>query len=169
MADYEDNEFAKGSKADLEHIKMEINKASLDKKAADSLLETYRIQREEFLKRRKNEASSSHFYPAGGLPKDAVWVVRTSALRDFERSVKSAPGEVEKPLGRREETTLLNITGALLGLLLGKSPAGKAHSVFNDQTAVIDALLAEHEGKPGIAKRTLEEKLAAAKRSLSSS
>lgn len=169
MDDFEDNEFSSGSKANLEFTKKRIKESQLDQKAADSLLENYRVQREKFLEQRKSENHLSRYFPAGGLPRDAVWVVKTSALRDFERSVRGFSGDAEKPLGKREETTLLNITGALLRLLLGKSPSGKAFSVFQDQTAVIDALLAEHEGKPGIAKRTLEEKFSAAKRSLSSS
>ncbi len=71
----------------------------------------------------------------------------------------SAPGE-------RAETTYLNIIGGLLALMLGKSPAGKPQSVFDNQAAIISAMLAHHEDKPGISARTLEEKFAAAKRSL---
>ncbi len=71
-----------------------------------------------------------------------------------------------KPLTPKAETTYLNIIGGLLALMLGKSPAGKAQSVFDNQAAIISALLAHHANKPGIAQRTLEEKFAAAKRSL---
>lgn len=81
-------------------------------------------------------------------------------------------GSEDKPLASRAETTYLNIIGGLLALMLGKSPAGKPQSVFNDQTAIISALLAhygegsEQKTKQGITKRTLEEKFAAANRSL---
>ncbi len=68
--------------------------------------------------------------------------------------------------GERAETTYLNIIGAMLALILGKSPAGKPQSVFDNQAAIIAALLGHYEGKPGISERTLEEKFAAAKRSL---
>lgn len=71
-----------------------------------------------------------------------------------------------KPLSDRAETTYLNIIGAMLALMLGKSPAGKPQSIFDNQAAIIDALLGHYEGKPGISKRTLEDKFAAAKRSL---
>lgn len=74
---------------------------------------------------------------------------------------QSAPGE-------RAETTYLNIIGGLLHLLLGKTPADKPQSVFASQAAIISALLAHHDGKPGISARTLEEKFAASKRSLES-
>ena len=72
----------------------------------------------------------------------------------------------DRELNLRAETTYLNIIGAMLGLMLGKSPAGKPQSVFDNQAAIIAALLGHHEGKPGISARTLEDKFAAAKRSL---
>lgn len=169
MEDFENNEFSGGSKASLEAIKDRIELEGLDKQTADALLEKHKAARQEFLRHRKEQDSSSHYYPKAGLPDDAVWVVKTAALREFERSVSGKAVSTEKPLGKREEATLLNITGALLGLLLGKTPAGKPQSVFKDQAAVIDALLASYEGKAGIAKRTLEEKFAEAKRNLSSS
>jgi hypothetical protein len=71
--------------------------------------------------------------------------------------------------GVRSETTYLNIIGGLLGLMLGNSPTGVKQSVYDNQAAIISAMLAYHEGKPGIASRTLEEKFAAAKRSLTAS
>jgi len=76
--------------------------------------------------------------------------------------------EMKKPQSKREESTLLNIVAGLLGLLLGKTPSGKSQSVFDNQASVIDALVATHSGKSGIAERTLQEKFAAAKRSLES-
>lgn len=72
---------------------------------------------------------------------------------------QAAPGE-------RAETTYQNIIGAMLSLMLGKSPGGQAHSIFTNQATIIQALLSHHEGKQGIAARTLEEKFAEAKRSL---
>ncbi len=68
----------------------------------------------------------------------------------------------------RAEKTYLNIIGAMLGLMLGKSPAGKPYSAFDNQAAIISALLGNYSDKAGIASRTLEEKFAEAKRSLSS-
>ena len=69
----------------------------------------------------------------------------------------------------RSETTYLNIIGAMLDIVLGKSPVGQKHSIYDNQGAVISALLAYHEGKQGIASRTLEQKFADAKRSLNAS
>lgn len=69
---------------------------------------------------------------------------------------------------RSRESTYLNIIGALLELMLGKTPADKPQSVFKSQAAIIDALLAHHAGKPGISKTTLEAKFADARRQLNS-
>ena len=68
--------------------------------------------------------------------------------------------------GLRSETTYLNIIGGLLTLLLGKSPSGTAYSSFRSMDAVVSALLAHHEGRPGLSERTLWSKLAQARRHL---
>ena len=71
--------------------------------------------------------------------------------------------------GTRSETTYLNIIGGLLTLLLGKSPSGTAYSSFRSMDAVVSALLAHHEGRPGLSERTLWSKLAQARRHLEAS
>jgi hypothetical protein len=71
--------------------------------------------------------------------------------------------------GLRSETTYLNIIGGLLTLLLGKSPAGTAYSSFQNMDAVVSAMLAHHEGRPGLSQRTLWSKLAQARRHLEAS
>ena len=87
------------------------------------------------------------------------------AMRGERDSLRAMVDKASAP-GERAETTYLNIIGAMLALMLGKSPAGKPQSVFDNQAAIIAALLGHHEGKPGISARTLEDKFAAAKRSL---
>lgn len=66
----------------------------------------------------------------------------------------------------RSESVYLHIIGAMVNLLLDKSPSGKPLSVFRSQSAIVDALTAHHKNVPGITKRTLDEKFAAGKRSL---
>jgi hypothetical protein len=104
-------------------------------------------------------------YPskALSLPKDGALVVETEALIDFANLIN---GAVNAPPTQKEKTTYLNIIGGLLDLMLGETPSGKKQSVFNNNTAIIDGLLARHNGRRGISKRTLEEKFAEAKRSL---
>lgn len=86
----------------------------------------------------------------------------------LERMNQSLQAMVEKANtpGERAETTYLNIIGAMLELMLSKSPNGQPYSNFHSQAAIISVLLAHHEGKPGISARTLEDKFAAAKRGL---
>ena len=67
----------------------------------------------------------------------------------------------------RSETAYLHIIGAMVSLFLDHSPSGKPLSVFQSQAAIVDALTAHHKNLSGISKRTLDEKFAAAKRSLS--
>jgi hypothetical protein len=108
------------------------------------------------------------YVPAPGLPSDAVLVVRTSSLLRLQAAGIDDDAK-EKPTGSRERATYLNIIGGLIGVMLGKSAGGKPYSMFESQAAVIDALLANYPGRPGIAKTTLETKLAEAKRSLDAS
>lgn len=70
------------------------------------------------------------------------------------------------PPSARSDTTYLNIIGAMLSLMLSRSPAGTPYSAFKTQEAIIDALLAHHEHRLGISSRTLQAKFAAAKRSI---
>ncbi len=66
------------------------------------------------------------------------------------------------------ETASLNIIGALLTLLLGQSPRGGRYSSFKTLESVILALIANHNGRPGITERALWAKFAEARRHLSS-
>lgn len=141
---------------------------SFDKNCAEATRDYNENALENFRDRLKNLSDPQNYHPAGGLPRDAVLVVRTSALREFEGAVLEQAAPKDKPFGRREETTYLNIIGGLLALLLGKSPAGKDQSVFRNQSSVIEALLVNHPDRAGISARTLQHKLAAAKRSLES-
>lgn len=76
--------------------------------------------------------------------------------------------QAKAPLQPRAEATYLNIIGALLEVMLGKSPAKKPYSVFQSQAAIIDALVSHHGTKLGISKTTLEAKFADARRRLNS-
>lgn len=89
-------------------------------------------------------------------------------LERVNQSLQAMADKMNSP-GERAETTYQNIIGAMLELMLGKSPGGQPYSTFSSQAAIISALLAHHEGKAGIAARTLEEKFAAAKRGLNAS
>lgn len=78
------------------------------------------------------------------------------------KSLVTAHGQ----LSERSEHTYLQIIGALLHTFLDSSPAGKPLSVFKSQAAIVDAVTARHNDIPGLSKRTLDEKFAAANRCL---
>jgi hypothetical protein len=63
----------------------------------------------------KNELKSlqddNNYYPAGGLPKDAVIVVRARAISEFIESISDK--KIEKPISDKERETLLVIIAAL--------------------------------------------------------
>ena len=91
-------------------------------------------------------------------------VVMAVELDRFEalKSVKGKAITLDKPLIERERENLMNIIGALLELI--KSPKENR----NSNADVIKELLANYSDKPGIKERTLQEKFAAATRSLQS-
>jgi hypothetical protein len=73
----------------------------------------------EFFNRNNLKSPRNHpdnYYPAGGLPSDAVLVVRTSALQNLEALVSEPESDAKRPIGRRERTTLLVIIAALAKL-----------------------------------------------------
>ncbi|QJI37141.1 hypothetical protein [Pseudomonas sp. ADAK13] len=84
----------------------------------------------------------------------------------LERDDLKAMVKTYGQLSERSELTYQNIIGALLNLFLDHSPAGKPLSVFKNQAAIVDAVIARHNDVPGLSKRTLDEKLAAANRIL---
>lgn len=106
------------------------------------------------------------YHPSSEFPDPAELVIRRTDIEAFEACVAQGTQAAPAETGPRERQTYLNIVAGLLDLMLGKTPAGKPRSVFESQAAIIDALMAHHEGKQGITKRTLEEKFAHAKRGL---
>lgn len=75
--------------------------------------------------------------------------------------------ETHRKLSTRSEASYLCVIGALLETLLGFSPSGSPNSVFKTQASVVDSITAHYEDIPGLSKRSLDEKFAAARRSLS--
>lgn len=110
---YDENEFHPGSSARLEWLKRHIAENNIEGAKAESLLNQHREERKKFLERRNTQPVNENYYPAGGLPDDAVIVVRTEALREFEQSVNGAPSGSEKPIATSERNSLLTIIAAL--------------------------------------------------------
>lgn len=89
--DFDDNEYQPGSTAHLKQLKQHIAENGIEDAEAESLLNRHKEQRKEFLEERRTKPAKNKYFPAGGLPKDAVIVVRTEALREFERYSNDAP------------------------------------------------------------------------------
>ncbi len=110
------------------------------------------------------------------VDRDATRIQLAARTEDYQQLVIAHEGlrkelqslSPDRPIGPRSESTYLAIIGGLLTLLLGRSPAGRPYSSFRSTEGLIDALLAHHEGIPGISARTLWSKLAAAKRHIES-
>lgn len=87
-------------------------------------------------------------------------------LNDAQKKIEIL--EKQMPMDdERSEKTYLNIIGCLVQLMLAKSPAGVKQSVYNSQTAIIEAILAHYPNAYGLKQRTLEEKFSAANKQLS--
>lgn len=69
----------------------------------------------------------------------------------------------------RSEKTYLNVIGGLMALILGKSPSGKPQSVFENQSAVISALLEHYGHVKGMGDSNLKKTLAQANKTLKDS
>jgi len=104
----DNNEYQKGSMAQLEAIKEYIASKNIDKAKADEMLAKHKQDREEYLKKRESQDESADYYPAGGLPKDSVLVVRTRALIDLHKRLSSEASENEGAFGSDVETTFLS-------------------------------------------------------------
>lgn len=110
---FEENEYQPGSIAQLEKLKEHIASNDIKSAEAESLLSRHKEQRKEFLEKQRATPAKANYYPAGGLPKDAVIVVRTEALREFEQTVTGEPNGTRKPIGTSERKSLLTIIAAL--------------------------------------------------------
>lgn len=93
---------------------------------------------------------------------------RTEAERDSLKSIVERMGMQIKsaPPGERSETTYLNIIAGLVRLLTPSQVQDLAGARYESQAAVIAALLEAFPSRPGISQRTLQERFAAANRSI---
>lgn len=109
---FEENPYQSGSLAarrDIERFLRE-NEVSAERKA--EIWERYERERKEYLENKKAAPRKNDYYPAGGLPKDGVYVVRTAAIMDFLTAINETPAN-EKPLTTKERHSLLTLIAAL--------------------------------------------------------
>jgi hypothetical protein len=90
------------------------------------------------------------------------------AMRGERDSLRAMVDKASVP-GGRSEKTYLNIIGGLLALMLGKSPAGKPQSSFENQGAIISAMLGHYGHIKGMGDSNLEKIMADANKTLKDS
>ena len=128
---YDDNEFMAGSRAQLARLNERIAEGGIDSDRAKSLLEKHAEERKVFLEKQRSDAPKNRYHPAGGLPRDVALVVRTGALRAFERDLATGQASTDDGVIRsKERTTFLNTIGGLLALMLELGPTGKTRSGY---------------------------------------
>lgn len=91
-----------------------------------------------------------------------------SELKDagMERENLRVLAENKQQLSDHSRASFLNVIGALVNIMLGSSMAGRKHSIFDSQASIVDSITAHYGGVAGLSKRSLDEKFAAARRSL---
>ncbi|MCP4393015.1 MAG: hypothetical protein GY804_01915 [Alphaproteobacteria bacterium] len=94
------------------------------------------------------------------FPKREELVIRK---HDLDALIEEQKTELEKPLSERERNSYLNIIGALLGILIGKTKTGNQYSRLTSQKHLIDTIHAEYGQLRGLSKRNLEAKFSEAK------
>lgn len=95
-------------------------------------------------------------------------IAEKNALLGERNSLRAMLEKANTP-GGRSEKTYLNIIGGLLALMLGKSPAGKPQSSFENQGAIISAMLAHYGHIKGMGDSNLEKIMAEANKTLKDS
>lgn len=111
--DFDNNEYQPGSKAQLRELEKHIAIKKIKGAKAQKLLDKHKEDRKEFLEKRKGQNNANNYYPAGSLPVNAVIVVRSAALREFEQTVNGTPTGAEKPLTTTERNSLLTVIAGL--------------------------------------------------------
>lgn len=123
-------------------------------------LDAYQSLRAELEKERASLRQAEKWAHEIMAERDKLMLERDQARALLDKAVEP---------GQKKTKTYLNTIGALLKLMLAESPGNQKYSIFENQAAIISALLGHYSNKQGIAPRTLDQTFADAKRSLKSS
>ncbi|WP_449123908.1 hypothetical protein [Pseudomonas viridiflava] len=94
-------------------------------------------------------------------------LVAELAAAGLERENLRSFADTTKEISAQSKAGYLNVIGALINTMLGSSESGRRHSIFDSQASIVDSITAHYGEIPGLSKRSLDEKFAAARRSLS--
>ncbi|QYN03673.1 hypothetical protein K1T36_11145 [Pseudomonas protegens] len=88
------------------------------------------------------------------------------AAAGLERENLRSLADSAKEISGQSKAGFLNVIGALINTMLGSSESGRRHSIFDSQASIVDSITAHYGDVPGLSKRSLDEKFAAGRRSL---
>ena len=106
-----DEKIKPGSPSARVALERRIREEKLSGEVAAQLREEFSTARVTYQDAQKSRRPIDNYFPAAGLPDDAVFVVKTSALSKFLDDVSGRTEE--KLLGTKERTTLLCVIAAL--------------------------------------------------------
>jgi hypothetical protein len=124
LASNEESAYQEGSNAHLEKLKEQISERFITGDAKQVLLDEFAEKRKKFLEGQALNPEDG-YYPLDGLPKDAVLVVRTDALREFEESISVSSAKKERPFQTRERNNHLRVIAALVANYAKDFPTAK--------------------------------------------
>lgn len=133
---FDDNRYTAGSMAALEDIKTAVRMGKIDELAADELFDAHKAARKVYLERRRKNPKDD-YYPAGGLPRDHVLVVRTNELLRFEQSLNKDYSVTNKPESSRKTDNLLRAIAGIAIHAYGYNPQSSKSSA---PTEIAEAL-----------------------------
>ncbi|MFO1368794.1 MAG: hypothetical protein U1F46_07340 [Marinagarivorans sp.] len=113
MESMEENPYQSGSLAYGKVQEKQIIELNMGKEAASKIRDTFKEDRKKYLENRAKRPREDDYYPAGGLPRDGVYVVKTDEIEKFLSKLDEETKQAEKPLTTRERNSLLILIGAL--------------------------------------------------------
>lgn len=84
----------------------------------------------------------------------------------LERENLRLLADTAREISGQSKASFLNVIGALVNTMLDSSESGRRHSIFDSQASIVDSITAHYGDVPGLSKRSLDEKFAAARRNL---
>ncbi|MEN0038408.1 MAG: hypothetical protein AAGC78_15130 [Cellvibrio sp.] len=109
---WDDNEYQKGSLAAKRQLEELIEQGEIPEENIKAMWDKFKADRKEYLAKRDSRPRHDDYYPAGCLPRDGVYVVRTAAIVDFLSQINETPKQ-EKPLSAKERNSMLTVIAAL--------------------------------------------------------
>lgn len=150
----------------LNGYKKYLEEQVLERKIDQSEVEQLIAERKENIYKPRDR--NDDFFPAGGLPEDSVFVVRTKALIALQEQLFEDSFDPSKGMSPRSETTYQNIIAALLDCIAGNLPSIDSHPSFPSEAKLIETIDHYFDGYSGLSKSNLSRKFPEAKRSFQS-